>query len=253
MRTNNPLALAAALIASSMVARAQAQENASPDASNSTEFRDYHDNFWGHAPDPDMSPNAIKLTTPDFYYLEENGFIVMECESVSHNENWTRMTEPEGYFGDGYLKYVGKNLQGNNDGHNTDVRVKYQQNIEDRLIFPIRIQNPGTYRARVQVIHHEEDGDNDAWINLVRTPRRASRLGGKDPGKFHWNKFGWDGTQIFDGKFNTFTFEVPGDYLLYIGGRSTGFGVDRIVLHKDDQQERALDTDTPVSKKVSVR
>ncbi len=251
MRIYTSLSLATTLFASTLTV--QAQDSANQDASHSNQTRDYYDNFWGDASDPDMSASSIKLTTPSFYYLEDKGYIVMECESVPRNENWILATEPEGYTGEGYVKYVGENLQGNDDGHNTDVLVKYQQNIEDRLIFPIRIQNPGTYRARVRVIHHEEDGDNDAWINLMRTPRRATRLGGKEPGKFHWNKFGWDGKQIWDGNFNTFTFEVVGDYLLYIGGRSTGFGVDRVVLHKDEQQQRALATDTPVSKKVSTR
>ena len=213
----------------------------------------YFDNYWGHEPDPDMSAAALKLTNPDSYYIEKDGLIVIECESAPHNENWIRMTGPKGFSGESYLKYVGEDLQGNHDGHNTDIHIQYQQGIQDRLIFPIRIQNPGVYRARIRVIHHEKDGDNDAWINLMRTPRRATRFGGKSPGEFHWNKFGWDGTQIWDGKFNTFTFEVPGDYLLYIGGRSKGFAVDRLVLHTDEQQDRALDLSTPTSRKESLQ
>ncbi len=212
----------------------------------------YFDNYWGHDPDPDMSERAFELTNPTTYYLEKDGYVIAECEDQPFNQNWVLLNEPEGFFGNGYLKYTGENLQGNHDGHNTDIHVQYQQNIQDRLLFPIRITTPGTYRARVHVIHHEKDGDNDAWINLMRTPRRATRLGGKNPGQFHWNAFGWDGTQIWDGKFNTFTFEVPGDYIVYIGGRSHGFGVDRLVLHKDDKQEIALDPSTPASARVAV-
>lgn len=211
---------------------------------------DDYDHYWTGKGNPNMSEKAVELTNPKEVYLEKDGYLIMECEESYFNESWELKQEPEGFLGSGYLKYIGEDLQANLGGHETDIHVRFQQNIEDRLIFPIRITSPGTYRARVRVIHHMEDGDNDAWINLMRTPRRATRFGGKNPGEYHWNAFGWDGKQVWDGDFNTFTFTVPGDYLLYIGGRSLGFAVDRVILHQDNRQEQALDEKAKPSKLV---
>ncbi|MFC3122883.1 hypothetical protein [Agaribacter flavus] len=242
--------LSAMFVCCSTTLLAQDQVSGKDTKSNKMTKDDY-DNYWKGKGNPDMSAAAVAITSPKSVYLEEDGYIVLECEDAQHNENWVRMDSGKGYFGKAYLKYVGKNLQGNFDGHNTDVNVKYQQDIEDRLVFPIRITHPGTYRARLHLIHHDADGDNDAWVNLMRTPRRATRLGGKQPSVFHWNKFGWDGENLWNGKFNTFEFTVPGDYFIYIAGRSTGLGADRLVLHLDDKQEIAMSKSTPPSKRVA--
>ena len=93
--------------------------------------------------------------------------------------------------------------------------------------------------------HEHEDGDNDAWVWRVGAPisndNPVRRMGDSlDDGEgFSWLDWGVRSFWLKKGVNN-----------LYIGGRSPGFGIDRVAIYRDDDPEaeaRALDVDAPVS------
>ena len=47
----------------------------------------------------------------------------------------------------------------------------------------VNITEPGTYVCDARVYHVKHDGDNDAWVNLMSTPKGASRFGS-------WTRYG---------------------------------------------------------------
>lgn len=178
------------------------------------------------------------------YFEEINGVLIIEAESLPFSNVWEFNTKPEGFTGEGWLKYVGPNSgEGTKDGHNTDVEGKYQGKPEDRLIARIKINTPGTYTALAHVYHEMVDGDNDAWINLMSTPLSARRFGDNHNArkKFGWNMFNcWtEEEHPCSRKGLQFEFE-KGEYELYWAGRSRGFGIDRMVLYQDGLEADAL-------------
>ena len=113
----------------------------------------------------------------------------------------------------------------------------------------VLVDTPGLYRINARNIHEHEDGDNDAWIWRVGAPIRdwapVQRMGDslRDGPGFSWLDWGVRAFWLKQGVND-----------LYIGGRSPGFGIDRIALYRDGDPEaerRALDLATPTSPRVN--
>lgn len=187
---------------------------------------------------------------PSQVWQETDGYIVCETEAIDHHPHWQLKKSPEGYSGDGYLLWQGPNYTRSIEdlGGNDDYIFVRQGPREGWLIIRVMVENPGTYRLDVRNIHNREDGDNDAWITYLGYRPDAEnpikRLGDshKDGKGFTW--LDW-GIRPFELK--------KGMNELYIGGRSIGFGVDRVALYLEEDEQaksKALDLNTPQSAMV---
>lgn len=175
---------------------------------------------------------------------ERDGIIVLEAEDLARSAVWEFAATPHGYFGRGWVRYIGpRRGEGQKDGHNSDPGGKYQGPPEDQLVARIKINTPGEYVVRGHVYHTNPDGDNDAWVNLTATPNGARRWGDSRAaqGRFGWNDFNcWtDADHPCRGEGLRFTLDA-GVHEIYWAGRSQGFGIDRVVLHRADRAEAAL-------------
>ena len=186
---------------------------------------------------------------PDQIWVEEEGMVLIEPELIEHHSNWRLKTTPTGFTGNGYLDWQGDDWtvppepwvrRSNNDYSN-----ERQPPQNEWLILRVLIDHPGTYMLDVRNIHKRFDGDNDNWFGRVGEPFRPghpiSRVGDnlKDGTGFTWLDWGVRELELDKGLHNFF-----------LGGRSIGFGVDRIALYlkdDDDVKNKALDPSTPPS------
>lgn len=196
-------------------------------------------------------PSAMLAQTPwlppQIWPLRD-GFVAIEAEDIAHHANWVLAHEPAGFTGAGYLEWRGPSHTVTIEGHfgNNDHLHIRQGSRQDWLIVRLDVEEAGTYRLDVRNHHLREDGDNDAWIaRLHQRGRRDApivRIGDslRDGPGFSWLDWG----------VPVFNFE-RGLNEVRIGGRSVGFGVDRIALYREADEAakaRALDPRTPAAR-----
>ncbi len=181
------------------------------------------------------------------------GYTVFEAEDLTYHRHWILKTDPEGFTGRGYLEWRGPNHAVTVEGHfgNNDHLHIRQGSREDWLILRFDVAEAGAYRLDVRNHHLHVDGDNDTWIAPLHKRGERNdpivRIGdslGDGPG-FSW--LDW-GVQRFE--FERGLNEVR------IGGRSIGFGIDRIALYRDGDdlaKARALDPKTPPARPMTGR
>jgi hypothetical protein len=187
---------------------------------------------------------------PTQVWTEMNGYVTFEAEDIDHHDYWQFKSEPKGYTGKGYLDWQGPDRTRSIEdlGGNDDLINVRQGPQEEWLILRVFLSKQGYYHIDVRNIHHKEDGDNDAWIAKVgfkpnrKRGTKIQRIGDshKDGKEFTWLDWGkqrfWLRKGIND---------------IYIGGRSKGFGIDRIAIYLEGDEEvkaKALDIYRPVSK-----
>lgn len=162
---------------------------------------------------------------PEQIYMEDSGVVVIEAENLDHHADWELTTNPDGYSGEGMLRWTGQRAPGGgNDDHDGDRQLAQ----ETHLIFRILVTNPGPYRVDARNHHWHEDGDNDAWVNRLGWSG-YSRMPVKRVGDSHHDGSGvtwldW-GQRVF--------YLTAGLNELYFGARSPDFAVDRVVWHLD--------------------
>lgn len=155
-------------------------------------------------------------------WVEENGFVIIEaeevCSSCLNDDGWTLETEPKGYSGSGYIKWMGSSLV----GHDKEVIEYSDMPLDRKIIYKVSISKPGRYFWRLRNIHTQEDGDNDAFVSVNK---------GAFGKTYDWNEneFTWDET----GNWATAVLG-PGIINFEIAGRSNGFGIDRIAIFHED-------------------
>lgn len=116
--------------------------------------------------------------------------------------------------------------------------------LEEWLTIGLNVPEDGDYTVDLRNHHVHADGDNDAWIGVVEVgcPRRpVTRVGDslRDGPGFSWLDWGTPTLRL-----------TRGEYVIYVGGRSRGFGVDRIAIYRAGDEEarrRALDPATPAA------
>lgn len=170
---------------------------------------------------------------PEQVWVEKGGIVVIEAENVDHHEHWVLKTDPEGFTGTGYLEWQGPSRTRTEDGRggNNDLTGERQGPREEWLILRVLVSEPGVYVVDARNLHQKEDGDNDAWVWQLNRPITEDdpvrRMGDshKDGTEFTWLDWGHR-------KFNL----RKGENHLYIGGRSVGFGIDRIAIFKDGDE-----------------
>ena len=157
-------------------------------------------------------------------FVEDDGLVVMEVESVDRPFNWSFETNVEGYTGDGFLRYIGTN-------HFNEPGI-------DVLQFDIVIKNPGEYKMFLWANHFdapEPDQNNDAWTKMndgewIKTVHPGVRQ--EEGWSFHTQ---WvtieNGVEIFSEP----TYQLDaGVHTFYISGRSWNYRMDRVHVWKND-------------------
>ena len=185
---------------------------------------------------------------PKQVWLQRDRVFIIEAEAIDHHPNWVLKTGPSGYTGEGYLEWRGPDRSETFDGRggNDDYSNERQGPQNEWLILRLRAARPGIYLVNARNHHIKEDGDNDAWVFKVgagismENPVRRMGDSLKDGPGFSWLDWG----------VRRFWLKA-GENLLYIGGRSIGFGLDRIAVYPEGDEEaraRALDLKTPLSR-----
>jgi len=186
-------------------------------------------------------------------FVEQNNLLVVEMESAGTRPgNW--LIEEQGFggaTGSGYLRYDGTN-QFNNPGI-------------DVIEYPIRINNPGTYRFQWRSIVGQGTNTtehNDTWLKIksnaffaekggnILCPKgfnsEANDCNGGQPngsGSDGWFKVYRSGGPADSWSWSTNTsdndahqifarFDNPGTYSVLISGRSAEHVIDRMVLYR---------------------
>jgi hypothetical protein len=173
------------------------------------------------------------------------GFAVIEAEDLVPHVHWREQRSPSGFTGRSYLEWAGpdrtRSIEGL--GGNDDLLNVRQGSREEWLIVRVRADEPGVYRIDVRNHHRREDGDNDLWFGApgVRGTREnpIRRMGDslRDGPGFSWLDWGVARLEFRSG-VNEF----------YLGGRSVGFGIDRVAVYREGDtaaRDRALDPRTP--------
>lgn len=157
-------------------------------------------------------------------FLEDEGLVVMEVESVERPFNWNFESSVEGFTGDGYLRYIGAN-------HFNEPGI-------DILQFDILIENPGEYKMFLWANHFdapEPDQNNDAWTKMndgdwIKTVHPGTRQ--EEGWTFHTQ---W--VEVINGVevFSEPTYQLDaGVHTFYISGRSWNYRMDRVHIWKND-------------------
>ena len=205
-------------------------------------------------------------------FIEKDGILTIEIEkSDFENTSWSMEESIEGFSGDGYLVWTGDNL--------------FRDPGSGLLTYKIRISTPGTYRFiwRSNITIGDDNTEhNDSWLRIpdanhfygLRNDGHIVYPKGTtlDPipesegqestepegaGKDGWfkifmnnaNSWEWrSATSDNDGHNIYVIFDAVGDYTIEISGRSTGHGIDKMVLFTDTTTpQNATDNNTTVN------
>lgn len=192
-------------------------------------------------------------------FLEQDGYLVIDAEDVEEINSYWKITNsfPEDALGSGHLEHIGPNSYGQVDPNRT-------------LTYNIRITNPGTYkfqwRARNGKNAVKSDEENDSWLKIIADDFYASKAGSnydignhfikvwlQDLKAWSWNSMGeyHQGSTKVNSVAIYATFDNPGDYKIYISGRSHNHPLDRLALFKTDKKNIALDPETHPSRIIN--
>ncbi len=160
-------------------------------------------------------------------FIEQNGLVVIERESLPAIGQWSEETSIPGFTGRSYYIWRGDNFfNPANAGRDT-------------MRYSFRINTPGVYRLRWRSyigVGNLGSEYNDTWIRFP-TGQNVS-------GEQALN--GW--TKIYQGQLNTWSWDAwtvdfnpqairqffgAGEHFFEVSGRSTGHAIDRIVLHQE--------------------
>ncbi len=148
-------------------------------------------------------------------YVETDGVVVIEIESVPPSPGWKAEKKQDGYTGKGYYTWLGANSYGG-------------PGLQKPLTFRMLITKAGTYQFRTRNYHAHARRDlaNDAWVRMDDGPW-VKCFSSQDK-KWTWaNRF-----EPSHGKFAPPEYELTsGWHVLQIAGRSHGFSIDRIHLY----------------------
>ena len=169
-----------------------------------------------------VADNVLAQPAPAVW-VEEDGFVVIETESVNQAldpEEWVLADEPEGYTGQGYLRWEGEgNMYKDPLVHDA---LSYPDEVLRYLVW---VNNPGEYAVHIRNIHELADGDNDVWFSINGS--HFDKVWDHDVKEFTWTEY------------DKWTWPLhEGVNEIALAGRSAGFGIDRIVLHKVDLPEQ---------------
>lgn len=180
---------------------------------------------------------------PEECYLfhEKDGMVVMEVESVAATGDWELKTDYEGLTGSGYYEWTGAD--------------HFYVGGEGTLRYNVMIENSGLYQFQLRSYNPDTDHTehNDVWL---RFPGHETILDNheKIPADewvkvFHYVTQDWTWLTLADGGHNIFVeIKEPGRFSIELSGRSSKFSIDRIALHKENEE---IATDITLSESQS--
>ncbi|MEM9043263.1 MAG: DUF5060 domain-containing protein [Pseudomonadota bacterium] len=214
-------------------------------------------------PQPDPGPGQDPEPTPpadpndDPIFLMDDGLVVMQAEDgvfvipdAPGNDTWALTTEFDGFKGDGVLLFdTNKDFfNDSNGGQPQTGPLKYTFRVPDDG------DAEGTYyislRSVRPVTGEPGDRNNDFFV--------ATSKAGEDPGEYTKvffsgarEQFQFGSTYDKNHQKSPATFEVdgPGDYTIYISGRSRQAGLDEIHIQKGSVSRNH---DAPTSETFTV-
>jgi Gylcosyl hydrolase family 115 C-terminal domain len=162
-------------------------------------------------------------------FLEENGLLVMEAESVPQSaaSSWFYENDLMGYTGTGYYRFNGNSYTGGGP--------------KGRLIFHFWIQNPGRYQLliRSNKNHPNPTWSNDCYTRLMVGNTSANVFANsksnltktfQSGSRYQWSSRTRIEIEHGVTTLPRYTISKIGQYQLEIWGRSKNFMIDRIVL-----------------------
>ncbi|GGG51016.1 hypothetical protein GCM10011414_20750 [Croceivirga lutea] len=191
----------------------------------------------------DETEDTTVDNTPDaLTYLERNGIVSVEFETVAGEIEWERGNQLSGFDGEGYLVW--------------NQADSFQTPGNGILTYKLNIATPGTYqfvwRSRITEGDTQSEA-NDSWLrfndaadffgqreNSIVYPRGSGKTpnpeGSSADGwfKIYMNRVGewfWRSNTSDNNPHDIFvTFESSGIYTMEVSGRSQFHGLDRFVL-----------------------
>lgn len=154
-----------------------------------------------------------------FVFVESNGRVVMEVESVETGNGWVEETSISGYTGSGYYRWNGGDL--------------FNKQGQGYTRYYFRISNAGEYRMYLRMNHQSasaSDQENDLWTSMdADTWYKTFHPGGAQNN-------GWDFSTRLEyahGDYRTPLYQLDaGVHVLFFSGRSQNLKIDRIHLIK---------------------
>lgn len=170
-------------------------------------------------------------------FLEEDGRIVIEAESVPLTGHWVIEKSEPGYTGEGYLRYLPPNIHA------------IHSPARGVLVYRLRITSPGRYRMALKHSHRgapERDKWNDVWTLMgvdvapygsLRktyhsvTKEEFERGVGFTFGTTHDN---YGLVAKHEGHFSKPVYDLAaGEHYFFLAGRSGGYRLDKIHFFKE--------------------
>jgi hypothetical protein len=158
-------------------------------------------------------------------FLEEDGIVVMEAESVPVASPWVFETEKPGFSGTGYFVFSGNSVMGGSPN--------------GTLKYFFEITSPGIYQLTIRSNKNDTDATlaNDCYTKLVgydgyQGQNVKTYMNGAANEWAFRTKHEYPEHVSLDPLYNI---TAPGVYELQVSGRSKNFFIDRIVLFDKDR------------------
>jgi hypothetical protein len=158
-------------------------------------------------------------------FVEKDGIVMWEAESVPPQGGWQLQQEIKGYSGSGYYTWMGEN---HFKSPPSSGMLRYVVKITQAGNYEFVFKTKNTYG-----IKHEH---NDSWVKVPT----GEDVAGEEPLKGDWNKvyqsqaniWSWQAYTV-DGVQNPIrVYLSAGVHEVWLAGRSTGHGVDRLGLYR---------------------
>ena len=153
-------------------------------------------------------------------FLENNGLVVVEGESIDISGDWVVESSDAGFTGSGYIRWDGPDFFGT-PGNGT-------------IAIPFKVNTAGNYYVKLRMSHlGAPAGDqwNDCWMKMndngtfVKAVHPSTYIG--DGFTFHTT------LEPSGGVFESPLYNIPaGENTLYLSGRSYNLRIDRIHIYK---------------------
>lgn len=162
-------------------------------------------------------------------WLERQGIIVIEPENDTSQKSakWQVKNDKPGYTGTGYYLWTGSDT--NRWDYCIPKEAIYDTNADlnsedDLLTYYVNVEASADYTLNIRNIHQMADGDNDVWYSINDSS---------------WVKF-WDhdaNAYTWD-ESSSIIYLSKGINKLQLAGRARGYGMDRIVIHRQDVEQK---------------
>ncbi len=176
------------------------------------------------------------ISQPEKVFVERDGVVIIQAESVEYDSQWVLETKAEGYTGEGYLTWNSKN-RFNKPGSGT-------------LVFQVFVHNPGTYYLQLHNFHDHPNRteSNDLYTRInegdwIKTYSHINK-------RWTWHT-GFDINHVW-GLLPKFELNA-GLNSIQLSGRSKGFSIDKLALVVAEKLSMETWKAQPESEQVDIK